>query len=123
MARTGVTQAGIDATIRSPNAAGFSSWRGSAATACTMHSVAERMSGSVAAIFSCAERRVSWAEGSKGPVATGTTHAMPKSGAKIMVYPLSFLVSHSGANHYRSTCNLWATGLRPEAELELEPAT
>jgi hypothetical protein len=56
-------------------------------TARTMHSVAERTSGSVAAIFCCADRLASAAGSAEGPVATATMNATPKSGADIMQSP------------------------------------
>ena len=112
MARTGATQEGIESTIKSPSwaLAGLSN-RGSATTACTMQSVAERTSGSVAAIFCCDERFAEAAALSSGSVATfsgnGDHSAVPRSGARIMRYPSPEPYRHKGGARRRSILNFY----------------
>ena len=97
MARTGATQDGIDATMRSPSPAGaVEAYYGSATTALTMQSVADRTSGRVAALLCCGDKAP--VESFSGPVATTTANAVPKSGARIMGYPLPFSAQIAGTS-------------------------
>ena len=61
-----------------------------------MHSVAERTSGSVTALFCCADRFAAPLASLSGSVATATTRAVPKSGARIMVCPSPGLARLTG---------------------------
>src|SRR5579863_8373154 len=67
-----------------------------------MHAVAERSSGAVAAFFCCAERFTALLLASSGSVATATTNAVPKSGARIIGSPSPVRASHSGGGRHRS---------------------
>src|SRR5215510_3352730 len=84
MARTCAVQVGIEATIRSPRSALRCPKRGSVLTVRAMHSVAERTSGRIAALFCCADKVGAIGVSTVGPVATLTTSAAAASGARII---------------------------------------
>src|SRR5262245_64603845 len=86
MARTGTTQLGMESTIRSPRSALRSLKRGSTLTLRAMHSVAERISDSIAALFWCTDRAGKARGSAFGAVATLTTSAAAASGARIIEF-------------------------------------
>src|SRR6516164_6600895 len=81
--RTWTAQRGMESTIRSPRSALDLPKRGSALTARAMHSVAERISGSIAADFWCIDKSGDAAGlGAFGAMATLTSSAAAASGAR-----------------------------------------
>ena len=60
----------------------------------TTQSVAERTNGRVTALFCCGDKAP--AESSSRPVAAATTMAVPKSGARIIGFPLPFSAEIAG---------------------------
>src|SRR3954447_981315 len=87
MARTSVVQLGMDCTIRSPRLPLRFPKRGSVLTVRAMHSVAERSSGCIAALFCCTDRVGEELDFVVGPVATLTTSVAAASAARIIRYP------------------------------------
>src|SRR5262245_19065519 len=87
MARTCAVQPDIEATIRSPRSLLRWPKRGLALTARAMHSVAERMSGCIAALFYSMDKFGESLGSRFGPVAAVTTSAAAASGARIMACP------------------------------------
>src|SRR6478735_4130589 len=73
MARTSAVQLGMDCTIRSPRLPLRFPKRGSVLTVRAIHSVAERSSGCIAALFCCTDRVGEELGLAVGPVATLTT--------------------------------------------------
>src|SRR5262245_14663882 len=123
MARTCAVQPDTEATIRSPRSALRWPKRGLALTARAMHSVADRISGCIAALFCSMDKFGECLGSTVGPVADATTSAAAASGARIM---RGFPLRHRQLSDVRGRAHL-KTGpggtRRPRAALTTVPAS